>query len=88
MEFVFANAYDASKPLFAAADSSSAAPKITKNSGSPSATSANQTPSTTSIAGNWAVAALFNIPLPSTPYNLTITSNTIKINGGCNSYTY
>lgn len=87
MEFVFANAYDASKPLFPAVDSSSA-PKASTNIGSVSASSANSQPSTTSIAGNWTVAALFNIPLPSSPYSLTISSNTIKINGGCNTFTY
>jgi hypothetical protein len=26
--------------------------------------------------------------LPSTPYSLTISSNIIKINGGCNTFTY
>jgi heat shock protein HslJ len=80
MEFIFANPYDASKPMFPAAASTSSAPKATP--------AANSQPSTSSIAGNWAIAALFNIPLPSTSYNLTISPTTIRINGGCNTYTY
>lgn len=88
MEFVFTNAYNASKPLFPPVDSSSSGTKPSTNIGSSSATSVNSQPSTSSIAGNWAIAALFNIPLPSTPYSISIDSNTIKINGGCNNFTY
>jgi heat shock protein HslJ len=88
MEFIFANPYNASKPLFPAANPSSPSPRAASNTGSTATTSANLQPSTSSIAGNWAIAALFNIPLPSTPYSLTITSNTIRINGGCNNFTY
>lgn len=80
MEFIFANPYDASKPLFPVATPPSSATKA--------ASAVNSQPSTSSIAGNWAIAALFNIPLPSTSYSLTITPNTIRINGGCNTFTY
>lgn len=40
------------------------------------------------IAGSWAIASLFNIPFPSTPYSLKINQTTISLLGGCNNYSF
>lgn len=40
------------------------------------------------IAGAWAIASLFNIPFPSTPYSLTINQTSISLLGGCNNYSF
>lgn len=50
---------------------------------------APQTASLTSpLAGTWAIAALFNIPFPSTSYSLTFNPTSISLLGGCNNYSF
>lgn len=71
-ELVYSTAYDPAKPVFA---SQVAAPQVAANLTSP-------------IAGNWAIAALFNVPFPTTPYSLIISSTSISLLGGCNNYSF
>lgn len=40
------------------------------------------------LAGAWAIASLFNIPFPSTPYLLNINQTSISLLGGCNNYSF
>jgi hypothetical protein len=79
IEMVYSNAYDPSKPIFAAASSAPAS-----NPG-PAASSGF---SVSNIAGNWSILTLFNLSFPNSPYYLTITAATITLNGGCNTYSY
>lgn len=43
---------------------------------------------TSPIAGAWAIASLFNIPFPTTPYSLSISQTSISLQGGCNNYSF
>lgn len=40
------------------------------------------------LAGVWAIASLFNVPFPSTPYSLAFNPTAISLLGGCNSYSF
>ncbi len=77
---VYSAVFDPAKPIFASP--STPAPAI---STTPSA--AVGPISISNLAGTWYIMSLFNIPLTASPYTLVFTSNSIKLNGGCDAYT-
>lgn len=76
IDMVFSKKYDPKDSIFA-----SAAPIA------PSAPSSQPQPQA-DISGAWSIRSLFDIPFPQSPYSLNITSTTITLKGGCNTYTY
>lgn len=73
---VYSTAFDPAKPIFAPP--------------SPPSTTVSTAVgpiSTSNLAGTWYILSLFNIPLTASPYTLIFTPNTIRLTGGCGTYT-
>jgi len=74
VEMVYNSKYNSSASIFATTTSTPTTSTITTVK--------------SNISGVWSIKSLFDIPFPSSPYKINITSTSIILQGGCNTYTY
>jgi hypothetical protein len=77
---VYSAVFDPAKPIF----NSQSSPSTTISATSSAAIGPI---SISNLAGTWFILSLFNIPLAASPYTLIFTANSIKLTGGCSTYT-